>query len=75
MNNRGKIKATTIVYIVIIVFLILFARALYCRYNFYDYIKGIREAVRTSLTRDSKTVYSDEDSYKIENKSFNDAMF
>ena len=75
MNNRGKIKATTIVYIVIIVFLILFARALYCRYNFYDYTKGIREAGRTSFTRDSKTVYSDEDSYKIENKSFNDAMF
>ena len=75
MKNRGKIKATTMVYIVIIVFLILFARALYCRYNFYDYTKGIREAGRTSFTRDSKTVYSDEDSYKIENKSFNDAMF
>lgn len=75
MNNRGKIKATTIVYIVIIVFLILFARALYCRYNFYDYTKGIREAGKTSFTRDSKIVYSDEDSYKIENRNFNDAMF
>ena len=75
MNNRGKIKATTIVYIVIIIFLILFAKYLYCKYNFYDYTKGIREAGRTSFTRDSKTVYSDEDSYKIENKSFNDAMF
>ena len=75
MNNRGKIKATTIVYIVIIIFLILFAKYLYCKYNFYDYTKGIREAGKTSFTRDSKIVYSDEDSYKIENKDFNDAMF
>ena len=75
MNNRGKIKATTIVYIVIIIFLILFAKYLYCKYNFYDYTKGIREAVKTSFTRDSKIVYSDEDSYKIENRNFNDAMF
>ena len=75
MNNRGKIKATTIVYIVIIIFLILFAKYLYCKYNFYDYTKGIREAGKTSFTRDSKIVYSDEDSYKIENRNFNDAMF
>ena len=56
MNNRGKIKATTIVYIVIIIFLILFAKYLYCKYNFYDYTKGIREAGKTSFTRDSKIV-------------------
>lgn len=75
MNNRGKVKVTTIVYIVIIIFLILFAKYLYCKYNFYDYTKGIREAGKTSFTRDSKIVYSDEDSYKIENRNFNDAMF
>ena len=35
----------------------------------------MRECGKTSFTRDSKIKYSDEDSYKIENKDFNDSMF
>lgn len=75
MNNRGKISLKTIIYIIVIIILILIARYIYCKYNFYDYEKGVREGGKTSFTRDSNVVYSDADSYKIENKEFNDAMF
>lgn len=75
MNNRGKISLKTIIYIIVIIILILIARYIYCKYNFYDYEKGVREGNKTSFTRDSSVVYSDMDSYKIENKEYNDAMF
>ena len=68
MNNRGKISLKTIIYIIVIIILILIARYIYCKYNFYDYEKGVREGNKTSFTRDSNVVCSDMDSYKIENK-------
>ena len=75
MNNRGKISIKTIIYYVFIIVLLLIARSIYVRYNFYDYSKGVREGGKTSFTRDSDVVYSKEDSYKIENREYNDAMF
>ena len=75
MNSEGRINLKTIIYFAIIIILIWVASNVYSKYNFYDYIKGVREEGKTSFTRDSKVVYSDMDSYKIENKDYNDAMF
>lgn len=75
METKGKINLKTVIYILILVIIILFGRYVYCKYNYYDYIKGVREVGKTSFTRDSNIVYSNMDSYKIENRDFNDAMF
>lgn len=75
MKNSGKVSLKTIIYFAIIIIIILIGKSIYSKYNFYDYIKGVREKGKTSFTRDSDIVYSDMDSYKIENKDYNDAMF
>lgn len=75
MNNKGKISLKTIIYFIVIIIIILIGKSIYSKYNFYDYIKGVREEGKTSFTRDSSVVCSDADSYKIENKDYNDAMF
>lgn len=75
MNIKGKISLKTIIYFIVIMIIILIGKSIYSKYNFYDYIKGVREEGKTSFTRDSDVVYSDMYSYKIENKDYNDAMF
>ena len=76
MNNKGKIRLSTIIYFILIIFVLTFGWKVYSKYNFYDYVKGIRESGRqTSFVRDSNVKYSEKDSYKIENKEFNDSMF
>lgn len=75
MNNRGRIRLKTIIYFAFIIIIIFIGKNIYSKYNFYDYVKGVREEGRTSFRRDSEIVYSDMDSYKIENKDYNDAMF
>lgn len=75
MNIKGKISLKTIIYFIVIIIIILIGKSIYSKYNFYDYIKGVREEGKTSFTRDSDVVYSDMYSYKIENKDYNDAMF
>lgn len=75
MNNKGKISLKTIISIIIIIILIGVARYIYCKYNFYDYEKGVREEGKSFFTRDSNVKYSNKHSYKIENKDYNDAMF
>lgn len=75
MKNRGRISLKTIIYCIVIVILIFITRYIYCKYNFYDYEKGVREEGKTSFTRDSEVRFSDMYSYKIENIEYNDAMF
>ena len=70
METKGKINVKTIIYILILVIIILFGRYIYCKYNYYDYIKGVREVEKPSFTRDSNIVYSNMDSYKVENRDF-----
>lgn len=73
--NRGRIKLRTIVYFIVILIIIWVGVNIYSTYNFYDYVKGVREVGKTTFTRDSEVTYSDMHSYKIENKDYNDAMF
>lgn len=76
MKNKGRVSLKTIIYFVFLIIFILIFRHIYCKYNFYDYLKGVREEGKTSFTRDSTVIYSkDMYSYKIENKEYNDAMF
>ena len=73
--NRGRIKLRTIVYFIVIIIIIWVGIRIYSTYNYYDFVKGVREVGRTTFTRDSETTYSDMDSYRVENKDYNDAMF
>lgn len=73
--NRGRIKLRTIVYFIVILIIIWVGVNIYSTYNYYDYVKGVREVGKTTFTRDSEVTYSDMHSYKIENKDYNDAMF
>ena len=75
MNNKGKIRVSTIIYLVILIIVIVVAKNMYSKYNFYEYVKGVREEDKTYFTRDSEVKYSEMDSYKIENNYYNDAMF
>lgn len=75
MDNKGKISIKAIIYLIVIVLLIAIGVMVYSKYNYYDYLKGVREGGKTSFTRDSEIKYSDSDSYKIENTDYNDAMF
>lgn len=73
--NRGRIKLRTIVYSIVILIIIWVGVNIYSTYNYYDYVKGVREVGKTTFTRDSEVTYSDMHSYKIQNEDFNDAMF
>ena len=75
MEEKRKINYKKIIYFALTIVIIIIGIVIYSKYNFYDYVKGVRESGKTSFTRDSKIKYSDEDSYKIENKDFNDSMF
>ena len=76
MNNKGRINIKTIISIIVIIILIWISRYVYCKYNLYDYEKGVREEGKSFFTRDSEVIFSnDMYSYKIENKEYNDAMF
>ena len=75
MNNKGKVSLKTIISVIIIIILLWVARYIYCKYNFYDYEKGVCEEGKSFFTRDSSVTFSNMHSYKIENKEYNDAMF
>ena len=73
--NRGRIKLRTIVYFIIILIIIWVGVNIYSTYNYYDYVKGVREVGKTTFTRDSEVTYSDMHSYKIENKDYNCLLY
>lgn len=60
---------------IFIIIMIIVAFFIYRKYDYNYFSKGITEAGKTSFSRDSKIKYSKERSYKIENKTSNDAMF
>ena len=75
MNNKGRIRLASILYVIAIIVIIVIGKNIYSKYNFYDYVKGIREEGKTYFSRDSEVKFSKMNSYKIENIDYNDAMF
>lgn len=75
MSNRVKKFLKTIICLIALIIIIVIGKNIYCKYNFYDYTKAVREGGKTSFTRDTNIKYSKMDSYKIDNSDFNDAMF
>ncbi len=72
MNNN---KWKNIISNVFVIVIIIIAFAMYRKYDYNFYTKGIAEKGKTLFSRDSNTKYSKSRSYKIENKMLNDAMF
>lgn len=68
-------KKRNIVSNIFTIIIIIIAIIIYRKYDFNFFTKGIQETGRTAFSRDSKIKYSEDKSYKIENKIENDAMF
>ena len=60
----------------IIVSLIFIIIIIYNKYNYNSFYKNVKQKHLTEFTRDSEIKYNDDvDSYKIENKDYNDSAF
>jgi len=74
MYERKRIisKIFTLIFIIII---IAVGYTIYSKYNFNDYVKAEYNRGSSNFERDSEVKYSNINSYRIENKNLNDAMF
>ena len=72
MNNKKTRNILSNIFVIVIVIIAFF---IYRKYDYNFYTKGVLEKGKTVFSRDSGIKYSKERSYKIENKSLNDAMF
>ncbi len=68
-------KARKIISYIIMIIAIIVCIIVYKKYNFNNFEKSIRLNDITEFTRDSKVKYSKQDSYRIDSKDYNDAMF
>lgn len=75
MEERAHIRSKNITYTIILIIIIILGSMFYTKYNFNDFTKSVRERGKTSFSRDSKVKVSKTNSYKIENKEYNDAIF
>lgn len=74
--KEGFIRFSTIVFTIIVVIALAILFNIYKKNYFNDFTKAVtNQQAETKLTRDSKVKYSKSNSYKIENKQFNDAIF
>ena len=72
MTSKKRINIMSNIFVIIIIVVTFFV---YKKYDYNFFTKGISEKGKTVFSRDSEVKYSTERSYKIENKSLNDAMF
>lgn len=73
MNESKKSKNIFSTIIIIIMLIILIV--VYSKYDYNFYSKGVSDFGLTSFTRDKSEKYSEENSYKLENKDYTDSMF
>ena len=59
MEDKKKISVKKIIYVVLTIVIILIGISVYSKYNFYYYVKGVREEGKSIFTRDSEVKYSD----------------
>jgi len=74
MEERNSILKRIFTTITIIVILVV-SYQVYKKYSFGEYTKAELYSKTTSFERDSNVTFADYNSYKIENKDYNDAMF
>jgi len=64
-----------IIDLIIIGIAIYMISIIYPKYNFNEFEKSVSEQGKTNFTRDNTVRYTKEDSYKIENMDYTDALF
>lgn len=74
MPKKSKIVSKIITWVITIVLFIIAIRV-YTINNFNEYIRAEYKSGITKFSRDESVKYSKMNSYKIENKDYNDAMF
>ncbi len=68
-------KIIDIIFFIIVFFILIKLYGVYKKYNYNEFIKA-ENVIRTSkFTRDNVEKITDENSYKLESKNFNDAIF
>lgn len=68
-------KIIDIIFFIIVFFVLIKLYGVYKKYNYNEFIKA-ENVIRTSkFTRDNVEKITDENSYKLESKNFNDAIF
>ncbi len=73
-SKKRKIFGNLLTLLIIIAILVV-GYTIYSKYNYNDYMKAEYIRGNSTFERDSNIKYSDMNSYKIENKDFNDSMF
>lgn len=74
-SKKGFIQVGTIIWTIIVIVVLCVLFKIY-KHNYYnDFTKAVTKQVQTKLVRDSKVKYTKDDSYKIENIEYNDAIF
>lgn len=73
--NRENMKIRNIISNIIALIILVITIFIYRQYDFNFFVKGIQETGKTTFSRDSKIKTTKSRSYKIENKTSNDAMF
>lgn len=68
-------KKSKIFHFIFFVILIVFVVFIYNKYYFNDYSKAVKEPKKTSFYRDNKEKFSKQNSYCIESKEYNTALF
>ena len=68
-------KKKNIISNIFTILIIIVGILIYRKYDFNLFVKGVQQQGKTVFSRDSEEKYSNERSYKIENKQENDAMF
>jgi len=77
-DKKGKSIIGRVIYYIVVIILIFAAYKLYDKYkvsNFNDFIRTEYVPYTSEFARDKDVKYSNMDSYKIESKKENDAMF
>lgn len=77
MSKKSNVvsKISSIVFIIFVIMALVFLHRVYKLNYFNDFYKAEEFSNVTKFARDNKVKYSDEYSYKLESKEYNDAMF
>lgn len=79
MQNRSKQNKSklikNIISTIIIIIILVGAYQVYQKYNFNNFVKAEYNLGNSKFERDNIEKYSENNSYKIENTEYNDAMF
>lgn len=74
-QNKRKHKISYYISLIILLIMLYFAYQFYQANNFNNFVRSETHLYTSQFTRDKETKYNNKRTYKIENPTYNDAMF